>query len=70
MVRPVTGAHPAVHPPPAPDAGWPAKADARTIVLEFASTPTEREVLDGWLSGARPPGADARVVDAEDPRLG
>ena len=39
-------------------------------MLEFASTPTEREVLDGWLSGARPPGADARVVDAEDPRLG
>jgi glycerol-3-phosphate O-acyltransferase len=69
MVRRVIGAHPAVQAPPVPEAGWPAKADARTIVLEFASTATEREVLDGWLSGARPPGADVRVMNAEDPRL-
>jgi glycerol-3-phosphate O-acyltransferase len=66
----VIGAHPAVHARPAADAAWPAKADASTIVLEFASTPTEREVLEGWLRGERPPGADARVVDAGDPRLG
>jgi glycerol-3-phosphate O-acyltransferase len=66
----VIGAHPAAQAPPAPEAGWPAARDARTIVLEFASTPTEREVLEGWLSGARPPGTDARVVAADDPRLG
>jgi glycerol-3-phosphate O-acyltransferase len=65
----VIGAHPAVHAPPAPAAGWPAKADERTIVLEFASTATERAVLEGWLSGARPPGPETRVVDAEDARL-
>ena len=55
------GARPRME-PPAPDATWPTDGGARSIVLEFASTPLEHEVLASWLSRVTPGGDDVEVV--------
>ena len=41
----------------------------RAIVLEFASTPTEREVLEEWLRRTHPEGEYSSVVADDQPRL-
>ena len=50
-------------------AAWPAPAGSSSLVLAFASTPSERAVLDAWLSGAPSDGAQIEVIEASDARL-
>jgi glycerol-3-phosphate O-acyltransferase len=56
-------------PTDAPEAPWPPDAEGDVIVLRFASTDTERSVLEQWLEPARASPARVRVLDGRDPRL-
>ena len=48
--------------PPAPAAAWPTDGGERSILLEFASTPVEHEVLEAWFARAKPDAANVHVV--------
>ncbi|HWF35415.1 MAG TPA: glycerol-3-phosphate 1-O-acyltransferase [Solirubrobacteraceae bacterium] len=45
-----------------PDAAWPAPAGADALVLVFASTASERAVLEDWLGRARSDGAHVLTI--------
>src|SRR5438477_10790884 len=52
------------------EAPWPAEGPAGAVVLVVASTPVERQVIEGWLARARPGGRDGvEVIGAGDPQL-
>ncbi len=50
-------------------AAWPAPAGSDALVLAFASTPSERTVLDAWLCRSRSEGAQVAVIGESDEEL-
>jgi glycerol-3-phosphate O-acyltransferase len=54
--------------PTAPGAAWPAtESGVGAIVLRFARTPTERDVIDEWVDRVSPTTAEVTSLDADAP---